>query len=107
MVPSHGPRESGLDLVLLGVIVVGLGVYADLFTGSSEATPSLVRFFQVLPDTTYPAVLPQDKALLLLTDPQTAEVATSSVEASSGVGAVLLGVGVVIVALGVLLSRST
>lgn len=107
MVPSHGPRESGLDLVLLGVIIVGLGVYADLFVGSSNATLSLVRLFQALPDTTYPAVLPQDRALLLLTGPQTAEAATSSVEASGGVGAVLFGGGIVIVALGVLLSRST
>lgn len=106
MVPPHSARESGLDLVLLGVIIVGVGGCVDLFAGSSDATPSLVRFFQVVPDTTSPAVLPQVGALLLLTDPQTAEVATSSVAASGGVGAVLLGAGVVIVAVGVLLSRS-
>ena len=106
MLPTDEPMDGGLDLVLLGTILAGLGVYAGVFAGSADASPSLVRFFQVPPDATYSAVLPQDKALLLLTDPRTADAATGGVEPSGSAGITILAIGVVIVTTGLLIARA-
>lgn len=106
MFPTDESRDGGLDLVLLGTMVAGLGVYAGVFSGSAGASPSLVRFLQVSPDTTYSAVLPQDKALLLLTDPRTADAATGGVETTGGFGIAFVAIGVVLVAVGLLTLRS-
>ncbi|WP_435063841.1 hypothetical protein [Halobaculum sp. EA56] len=100
------PRGNGLDIALLGVIVAGLGTYAGVVTGSADATPSLVRFFQVPAGTTYPATLPQDKALLLLTDPRTADAAAGGVGSSGGIGPVMIGIGAMLVVAGLLVWRN-
>ena len=99
-------RGSGLDVALLGVIVAGIGASAGIVSGSAGATPSFVRFFQVPEGTTYPAALPQDKALLLLTDPRTADAAAGGVGSSGGVGPVLVAAGAVLVALGLVTWRA-
>lgn len=106
MYPTDESMDGGLDLVLLGTIIAGLGVYAGVISGSAGASPSLVRFFQVSPDTTYSAVLPQDKALLLLTDPRTADAATGGVEPTGSVGLVFVAIGIVLVATGLLVAQS-
>ena len=106
MFPTDESVDGGLDLVLLGAIIAGLGVYANVFSGSADASPSLVRFFQVSPDTTYTAVLPQDKALLLLTDPRTADAATGGVETTGSVGLVVVAIGVILVTTGLLVARA-
>lgn len=106
MVDLSSVRESGLDVVLLGVIVAGIGTSAGVVSGSASATPSLVRFLQVPKGTTYPAALPQDKALLLLTDPRTADAAAGGGGSSGGIGPVLIAAGVMLVALGVFLWRA-
>ncbi|MXR42712.1 hypothetical protein GRX01_15365 [Halobaculum sp. WSA2] len=105
MIDLSSVRESGLDVVLLGVLVAGIGASAGIVSGSASATPSFVRFFQVPKGTTYPAALPQDKALLLLTDPRTADAAAGGVGSSGGIGPVLVAVGVMLVALGLFLWR--
>ena len=107
MFPTHGSRSRGFDLVLLGTLVAGLGLYARVLSGSTEASPSLLRFFQVPADTRFPAVLPQDKALLLLTDPRTADAAAGGVDPTGGIGVVLLAIGVVLVSMGLLTVRSS
>ena len=106
MGPSGLPRDSGLDLVLLGALVAGLGVYANVIVDSAGATPSLVRFSQAPPDTSFPGVLPQDNALLLLADPRTADAATGGGGATGEVGFVLVAVGAVVVAAGFLMAES-
>lgn len=57
------------------------------------------------PESTYSAVLPQGKALLLLTDPRTTDAAAGGAEATGGVGIVFLAVGVVLVATGLPTAR--
>ena len=99
-------RESGLDVALLGVIVAGIGASAGIVSGSADATPSLVRFFQVPAGTTPPAALPQDRALLLLTDPRTADAAAGGVGSSGGIGPVLVVAGALLVALGLFIYRA-
>jgi len=89
MIPSKVVRSSGLDISLLGVILAGFGVTLNVVTGAEADTPHLIRFFDVSPDRTYPAMLPQDAALLLLSDPSTAE--TSSQPASAGASVASLG----------------
>jgi len=106
MVHVSSVRESGLDVDLLGVFVAGNGTSAEVVSGSANATPSLLRFFQVPTGTTYPAALPQDKALLLLTDPRTADAAAGGVESSGGIGLVLVATGETLVALGLFLWRA-
>lgn len=101
--PFDALRGDRLDLVLLGGLVVGLGSSTRLFAGSAGAAPSLVRFFQVPPGTTYPAALPQDKALLLLTDPRTADAAAGGVAPSGGVGPFLVALGLAVAAAGLYL----
>ncbi|SHH36034.1 hypothetical protein [Halobaculum gomorrense] len=97
---------NGLDIALLGVIAAGLGLSLGAVAGSAESSPSLIRFFQAPADATYPGVLPQDKALLLLTDPRTADAATGAsgaagaADPSGGVELVLVGVGAVLIAVG-------
>ena len=106
MGPSGWPRDSGLDLVLLGALVVGLGAHANVFVASAGATPSLIRFSQVPPGASLPGVLPQDKALLLLADPRTADAATGGVGVTGDIGAVLVAVGAVVVATVFLMAES-
>lgn len=106
MVDLSSVRGTGLDVALLGVLVAGVGASAGIVSGSTGATPSLVRFFQVPAGTTYPAALPQDKALLLLTDPRTADAASGGVGSSGGVGPAMVGAGAVLVALGLFLWRA-
>lgn len=71
-------RSSGLDVSLLGVIVAGVGAFLDSVLDAAGTSPHLIRFFDKPPGTDYPAVLPQDAALLLLTDPSTASSGTIS-----------------------------
>lgn len=80
-------RSSGLDVSLLGMIVAGIGFTLDYVTGAAGTSPHLVRFFDKPAGTSYPAVMPQDAALLLLTDPST----TASRPISGGATAISLG----------------
>jgi len=93
----NGDSTSGLDLVLLGLIGVIVGAYGRTMSVPANTQPDLIRFFSVSPDRTYAAVLPQDKALLLLSDPSTARTAgeaTASAGAMNGIWTfvVLLGI---------------
>lgn len=90
-------RSSGLDVSLLGVIVAGVGLLVDRVADAAGTMPHLVRFFDVPADTQHPAVMPQDAALLLLTDPST----TASRSVSGGEAVVAVGdVPTLLVALG-------
>lgn len=80
-------RSSGLDVSLLGVIVAGVGFTLEYVTGAAGTSPHLIRFFDTPSGTTAPAVMPQDAALLLLTDPST----TASKPMSGGATAISLG----------------
>lgn len=71
-------KSSGLDISLLGVIVAGIGLTMDRLGSSSDTMPHLIRFFDVPPGRAHPAILPQDAALLLLTDPATTSSGTIS-----------------------------
>lgn len=71
MYPREAARSSGLDVSLLGVIVTGFGLFLDRAADAAGTRPHLIRFFDKPPGTRYPAAMPQDKALLLLTDPAT------------------------------------
>lgn len=103
--PGVNVREtvvgSGLDIALLGAIVAGLGLSLGSVAGSADASPSFVRFFQVPADTTLAGVMPQDKALLLLTDPRTADAAAGASGSTGGLDVVLVGVGAVLIAAGI------
>ncbi|MEF8856074.1 MAG: hypothetical protein V5A16_01495 [Haloplanus sp.] len=90
---------SGLDLVLLGIIAVIVGWYGRTLSVSGNTQPDLIRFFSVSPDRTYAAVLPQDKALLLLSDPATGQ-ATGEVTASAAGS--MNGIWTLVVLLGVM-----
>jgi hypothetical protein len=79
----NSDTTSPLDLTLLGIIAVILGAYGRSMSVPATTKPHLIRFFSVSPDRTYPGVLPQDKALLLLTEPSTART-TGEVTASAG-----------------------
>lgn len=63
-------RPSWHDIALLGTVLAGVAFYATRLDGGN-VVPSFLRFYDVAPGRTYPAALPQDKALLLLTDPAT------------------------------------
>lgn len=97
-------RSSGLDVSLLGVIVAGIGFSVEYVAGAAGTTPHLIRFFDKPPGTSYPAVMPQDAALLLLADPST----TGSSATSGATPVISLGdlptflayVGLVLVVLG-------
>lgn len=71
-------RSSGLDISLLGVIVAGIGFSLEYVMDAAGTTPRLIRFFDKPPGTTYPAVMPQDAALLLLADPSTTASSATS-----------------------------
>lgn len=95
----NSDSTSGFDLVLLGLIAVIVGGYGRTMSVPAETKPDLIRFFSVSPDRSYAAVLPQDKALLLLSDPSTGQ-ATSG--AAAGVGA-MNGVWTLVALLGLML----
>lgn len=87
MYPRGAVRSSGFDVSLLGVIVVGIGLFVDRIERSAGTMPHLIRFFDEPSGTAYPAVAPQDKALLLLNDPET----TSSSAIAAGETAISFG----------------
>lgn len=92
-------RSSALDITLLGVIAVIVGGYGRSLSVPADASPDLIRFFSVSPDRTYAAVLPQDKALLLLNDPSTGEAtrqATRATGALDGIWTLVALVGVML-----------
>ncbi|AZH24224.1 hypothetical protein [Haloplanus aerogenes] len=96
----NSDSTSGLDLVLLGLIAVIVGGYGRSMSVPANTKPDLIRFFSVSPDRTYAAVLPQDKALLLLSDPTTGQAASGA--AASPVGA-MDGIWTLVALLGVML----
>ncbi|GAB6860631.1 hypothetical protein ACFR97_08155 [Haloplanus litoreus] len=96
-------RSSALDVSLLGVIAVIVGGYGRSLSVPADASPDLIRFFSVSPDRTYAAVLPQDKALLLLSDPSTGEAtrqATRTPGALDGVWTLVALVGIMLLLAG-------
>lgn len=109
MLPGSSSRSSGLDISLLGVIVAVLAFYAGNSQYFSGAVPNLIRFFEKPPGTSYPGVMPQDKALLLLTDPSTAASTGSAswplVAVPSDGWAVLVYLGLLLVVLGPIWAR--
>ena len=96
-------RSSALDISLLGVIAVIVGGYGRRLSVPADASPDLIRFFSVSPDRTYAAVLPQDKALLLLSDPSTGRAtqqATQATGAFDGIWTLVALVGVILLLAG-------
>jgi hypothetical protein len=96
----NSDSTSPLDLTLLGVIAVIVGAYGRSMSVPADTTPHLIRFFSVSPDRTYPGVLPQDKALLLLTEPSATQ---ATGEAAAGAGGSMGGVWTLVALLGLLL----
>jgi|GEM_PF-3806723 len=94
----NSDSTSGLDLVLLGLIAVIVGGYGRTMSVPATTKPDLIRFFSVSPDRTYAAVLPQDKALLLLSDPAAGQAASGA----AGVAGPMDGIWTLVVLLGVL-----
>jgi hypothetical protein len=88
-----------LDLILLGVIAVIVGWYGRTLSVAGDTQPDLIRFFSVSPDRTYAAVLPQDKALLLLNDPSTGQAAG---EATASAAGAMNGIWTLVALLGVM-----
>jgi hypothetical protein len=102
MVPPKVARSSGLDISLLGVILAGIGVTLNYVADAAGSTPHIIRFFDASPDRSYPAMLPQDAALLLLSDPSTGSTSTQS--ATTGASVVSLShLPLLLVALGLAL----
>jgi len=95
----NSDSTSGLDLVLLGLIAAIVGWYGRTLSVSGAAQPDLIRFFSVSPDRTYAAVLPQDKALLLLSDPSTQQ---SAGEATATAAGSMNGIWTLVLLLGVM-----
>ncbi|WP_251329140.1 hypothetical protein [Haloplanus pelagicus] len=87
--------DSPLDISLLGLIAVIVGGYGREISVPPDTSPHLIRFFSVSPDRTYPAVMPQDKALLLLNDPSTTEATREATAAGGSLYAVWTLVAVV------------
>jgi hypothetical protein len=87
-------------LTLLGIIAVIVGGYGRTMSVPADTNPDLIRFFSVSPDRTYAAVLPQDKALLLLSDPS---VAQATGAATGGAGGSMAGLWTFVALLGLLL----
>lgn len=110
VLPNSRSRSSGLDISLAGAILAILSFYAAGVSRVPATAPNLIRFFEQPPGTSYPAVMPQDAALLLLADP-----ATSASPAASGglvlppvlgsVWTLLAYVGIALVVLGPLWAR--
>jgi len=96
----NSDSTSGLDLVLLGLIAVIVGGYGRGMSVPANTKPDLIRFFSVSPDRTYAAVLPQDKALLLLSDPTTGRAAG---EATAGAVGAMNGIWTLVALFGVML----
>jgi hypothetical protein len=96
----NSDSTSPLDLSLLGLIATIVGWYGRSMSVPANTNPDLIRFFSVSPDRTYAAVMPQDKALLLLSDPSTGQ-ATSEATAA-GVGA-MNGIWTLVFLFGVML----
>ncbi|MFB6068768.1 MAG: hypothetical protein ABEJ90_02460 [Halobacterium sp.] len=93
-------RSSALDVSLLGLVVAIVSFYAARLPAAG-ATPNLIRFFETSPGRRYPAILPQDKALLLLLAPGTGtETATTTGSATGGVWSLLFLVGLLVVLAG-------
>jgi hypothetical protein len=88
-------RPSALDVSLLGLIATIVGGYGRSISVPADTAPNLIRFFSVSPDRTYPAVMPQDKALLLLNDPSTTEATREATAAGGSLYAVWTLVAVV------------
>jgi hypothetical protein len=80
----NSDSTSPLDLTLLGIIAVVIGWYGRTMSVPATTKPHLIRFFSVSPDRTYPAVMPQDKALLLLSDPATGQAAGEATASTAG-----------------------
>lgn len=60
----------GFDLSVLGFIVAAVAFYAGRLGGASDVdSPNIIRFTDHPPGSAPPAILPQDSALLLLTQP--------------------------------------
>lgn len=97
-------RSTGLDVSLLGVLAIGVGFFLEYVTDAAGTSPHLIRFFDKPSGTTYPAVMPQDAALLLLTDPSTTASGTVSGGAASvslgGLPSFVVAVGVALVVAG-------
>ena len=96
----NSDTTSPLDLTLLGIIAVILGAYGRSMSVPATTNPDLIRFFSVSPDRTYAAVLPQDKALLLLNDPSTAR---ATGEATASAGGSMAGLWTLVALVGLLL----
>jgi len=96
----NSDSTSPLDLTLLGVIAVIVGAYGRSISVPATTKPHLIRFFSVSPDRTYPGVLPQDKALLLLTEPSTAR---TTGEATASAGGSMSGIWTLVALLGLML----
>jgi hypothetical protein len=96
----NSDSTSPLDLTLLGIIAVIVGAYGRSMSVPATTKPHLIRFFSVSPDRTYPGVMPQDKALLLLSDPSTAR---TTGEATASAGGSMGGVWTLVALLGLLL----
>jgi hypothetical protein len=95
----NSDSTSGLDLILLGLIAVIVGWYGRTLSFSGTTQPDLIRFFSVSPDRTYAAVMPQDKALLLLNDPSTGRAAGEATATAAGS---MNGIWTLVVLLGVM-----
>jgi len=80
----NSDSTTGLDLVLLGLIAAIVGAYGRTMSVPADTRPHLIRFFSVSPDRTYAAVMPQDKALLLLSDPSTGQATREATAAGAG-----------------------
>ncbi|MFB6196567.1 MAG: hypothetical protein ABEI80_10380 [Haloplanus sp.] len=92
--------RSGLDITLLGLIAAIVGGYGRTMSVPAGTSPHLIRFFSAPPDRTYPAVMPQDKALLLLSDPS---VERSASRATAEAAVSLDGLWTVVAFVGLLL----
>jgi len=96
----NSDSTSPLDLTLLGIIAVIVGGYGRTMSVPADTNPDLIRFFSVSPDRTYAAVLPQDKALLLLSDPAVAQATGGGTAGATGT---MAGIWTVVALLGLLL----
>ncbi|MFC6989317.1 hypothetical protein ACFQJD_12455 [Haloplanus sp. GCM10025708] len=105
MIRRLASRSSALDVSLLGVIVAVVSFYSARLSPTDGTSPNLIRFFDTAPSREYPAVLPQDKALLLLLDPGTGPTtAASTGPATGGVWPLLFLVGLLMVVAGPILA---
>jgi hypothetical protein len=100
---ARSDRPSGLDVTLLGLIAAIIGGYGRAISVPTDTSPHLIRFFSVSPDRTYSAVMPQDKALLLLSDPsldRPRRTATDAALSLDGVWSLVFVAGLVLLVAG-------